>query len=111
HSGPIRIPRRFCAFERWNDLGEIMSVNFQAAPTQALENASQVYRRPWITAIAAMLFVNCKNPTELLQPIPIENSSKVSQLVARRDVECFPDHPLLKLSVSHYNECMKLFAP
>ena len=88
-----------------------MAVDFETAPTKSFENASQVYPRPWITAITAMLFVNCKNPTELLQPIPIQDSSKISQLVSRRDVEGLPDHPLLKLSISHHNERMELLAP
>ena len=56
-------------FER----SHVNGVVAEAAPAKLLEDASQIDPRPRITAVATVRFIDRKDPTELLQAVPIQN--------------------------------------
>src|ERR1700760_1868341 len=99
HRWLIGISRGLRAFEGRYDLREVVPVNLEATPAKFLEYASQIYPRPRVAAVAPMLFIDGEHPTELLQAIPVQNSSQISELVSRRDVQSLPDHPLLQFAI------------
>src|SRR6201995_4838669 len=55
-----------------------------------------------------MLFIDGQHPTELLQAIPVQNSSQISELVSRRDVQSLPNHPFLQFAIPEHDKGMKL---
>src|ERR1700739_4035225 len=87
HRGLIGISRCFHTLESRENLREIVPIDLQATPTEAFEYSPEINPGPRILAIATMLLVNCQDPTELLEPIPVQNCSQVAQLISRSDVQ------------------------
>src|SRR5580692_7790826 len=110
HGGLIGISRCFDTLESGENLGEIVPIDLQATPTEAFEYSPEINPRPWIFAIATMLLVNRQNPTELLEPIPVQNCRQIAQLISRRDVQGFPNHAFLKFAIAHHHKRVKLLA-
>src|SRR3984893_2395010 len=108
HRWLIGISRRLRVFQGRDNLGEVVPVNLETTPAKFFEYASQIYPRPRVTAIAPMLFIDGKHPTELLQAIPVQNSGQVSELVSRCDVQGLPNHPLLQFAIPEHDKGMKL---
>jgi hypothetical protein len=46
---------------------------------------------------------------ELLQAVPIQNGGEIAQFVSGRDMQCLPNHPLLKFAVPDHDEGAKLY--
>src|SRR4029077_16166219 len=110
HGGLIGISRCFHTLESGENLGVIVPIDLQATPPEAFEYPPEINPRPRILAIATMLLVDCQDPTELLEPIPVQNCRQVAQLISRRDVQGFPNHAFLKFAVAHHHKGVKLFA-
>src|ERR1700760_4458323 len=110
HRGLIGIPGCFHTLESRENLGKIVPINLQATPTEAFEYSPEINPRPRILAIAPMLLVNGQDPTELLEPIPIEDCGQITQLISRRDVQGFPNHAFLKFAIANHDKGVKLLA-
>jgi len=108
HRWLIGISRRLRAFQGRDNLQEVVTVDLEATPAKLLKYAPQIDSRPWITAVATMLFIDCKHPTELLQAIPVQNGGKISQLVSGSDMQRFPNHSLLQFAVADHHKGLKL---
>src|SRR6266404_9596709 len=80
HRWLIGISRRLRALQGRDNLREVVTVDLEATPAKLLKYAPQIDPRPRITAVATMLLIDCKHPTELLQAIPVQNGGKISQL-------------------------------
>src|SRR5258708_4421780 len=93
--------------ECWDDFSKIMTVDFDHAPTEAPRDCRRVHPDPRTPPISSPSCASLVQPTKLLQSIPIENGSKISNLVPWGDVQCFPDHSLLHLAVANQNERLK----
>src|SRR5260221_4899092 len=70
----IGISRRLRAFQGRDNLQEVVTVDLEATPAKLLKYAPQIDPRPRITAVATMLLIECKHPTQMLQAIPGQNS-------------------------------------
>src|SRR5260370_20081804 len=108
HRWQIGISRRLGVFQGRDDLREVVPVNLETTPAKFFEYASQIYPRPRVTAVAPMLFIDGKQPTQLLPAIPVQNSGQVSQLVSPCDVPCLSNHPLLHFAIPPPHKRMTL---
>src|SRR5260221_2506939 len=76
HRWLIGISRRLRAFQGRDNLQEVVTVDLEATPAKLLKYAPQIDPRPRITAVATILLIECKHPTELLQAIPVPNGGQ-----------------------------------
>src|ERR1700732_3616980 len=91
----------------WDDFSKIMTIDFAPPPTEPPQDGRKVHSEPRIPPVSSPSCASLVQPTKLLQSIPIENGSKISNLVSRCDMQCFPGHSLLQLAVANQDERLK----
>ena len=107
---PAFVVARPSQFVRASDLTVVVAVDLDHAPAEGLEHCGQVYAEPGITTVAAVgqSRLGRGRQAELLETVAVDNRRQVRQLVARRNLDCLPDHAFLNLSVTQHDPGMEV---